>query len=361
MNAVNGNGGLRVEELTLSYGELVAVDRATFDAHQGAITALVGPSGCGKTSLLRAIAGFETPRSGKVTIAGRCVAGPNEWLPPERRQVGMVFQQGALFPHMTVRQNVGYGVAGRTDADALARAAIELAGLEPLERRYPDQLSGGQQQRVALARALAPKPAVVLFDEPFAALDAAARESLREQVCTILREAKVTAVIVTHDQEEALSLGDRVAVMMHGRLLQCDSPEEIYLRPSTAEVAEFVGGGQLVPCEIRNSRLSSEFGPASCDAVDGPALLLVRPEDLVAVGEGGANARVERRRYYGHDLLYTVRLASDRRVDVRAPAVEAFGSGTTIRLGLRAGRYRLYAANGESAMLGHAIPTDATP
>ena len=215
---------LEVEGLTVLYGDVVAVDRASFRATRRAITTLVGPSGCGKTSLLRAIAGFESPQSGRVAIAGRDVAGGDAWVPPERREVGMVFQQGALFPHMTTWHNVRYGVDDRPDADRLTRDALDLAGLAPLSERYPDQLSGGQQQRVALARALAPSPAIVLFDEPFAGLDAAARERLREQVCSILRKAEMTAVIVTHDQEEALSLGDRVAVMMRGRIVQAGTP-----------------------------------------------------------------------------------------------------------------------------------------
>ncbi|HVR30830.1 MAG TPA: ABC transporter ATP-binding protein, partial [Thermoanaerobaculia bacterium] len=204
---------LEVRGLVVRYGDTVAVDHADLRVPPGRITAILGPSGCGKTSLLRAIAGFGEVAGGSIEIGGRRVVGGGAWVPPERRRIGMVFQEGALFPHLTVSGNVGYGLRGAADAADRVTEVLRLVGLEGLESRFPDQLSGGQQQRVALARALAPEPSLVLLDEPFANLDAVLRVHLREEVRRILRAVGTTAVLVTHEQEEALSIADVVAVM----------------------------------------------------------------------------------------------------------------------------------------------------
>jgi iron(III) transport system ATP-binding protein len=361
----NANDGeslqLEIRDVTVRHGTLVAVDGASLDVPRNGITALVGPSGCGKTSLLRAIAGFEVPSGGTVSIAGRPVASRDCWVAPEQRSVGMVFQQGALFPHLTVRQNVGYGLSGRSDADSRARATIELVGLSQLCRRYPDELSGGEQQRVALARALAPGPEVVLLDEPFANLDAATRQQVRDEVCSILRSAGATAVIVTHDQQEALSIADRVAVMMRGRILQVGTAERIYREARTASVAKFIGDGQLLPCEIRAGRLVSALGPAESDAADGPALLLVRAEDLI-LSDGsteGVGGQVRERRFYGHDLVHAVRLESGEVVQVRGPCSETFAPGAAVRLRLRRMAYRVYPTDDGAEVLGQATPVES--
>ncbi len=352
---------LEVRDLTVRYGELIAVDAASLAVPPNALTALLGPSGCGKSSLLRAIAGFEVPESGAVTIAGRPVATKECWVAPEHRSVGMVFQEGALFPHLTVAQNVGYGLTGRPDAVSRARSTMEMVGLSHLARRYPDELSGGEQQRVALARALAPAPEIILLDEPFASLDATTRQRVRDEVCSVLRSAGATAVIVTHDQAEALSVADRVAVMMRGRILQVGTPEEVYHAARTASVAEFVGAGQLLPCEIREGRLVSVLGPAQCDARDGRGLLLVRPEDLEILPDSagaGVGGRVQDRRFYGHDLAHGVRLESGEVVLVRGPCSNEYTAGTAVRLRLRRKPYRVYPTDNGGEALGLATPLE---
>ncbi|NNL65910.1 MAG: ABC transporter ATP-binding protein, partial [Myxococcales bacterium] len=207
---------LEIRALSIDYGDVAAVRRAALSLAEGRIGALLGPSGCGKTSLLRAIAGFERPTAGTIRLAGRTVSGDGVWVEPQHRQVGMVFQNGALFPHLTVEGNVRYGVGRGPDAKSRARRVLAQVGLAGLEDRFPDQLSGGQQQRVALARALAPRPQIILLDEPFASLDASLRERVRQEVRRVLEATAITAILVTHDQQEALSFADEVAVMIDG-------------------------------------------------------------------------------------------------------------------------------------------------
>ena len=359
---------VEVRGLTVRYGERLAVDGVDLAVPAGGVTALLGPSGCGKTSLLRAIAGFEVPAAGEVAIAGRVVAGPGRWVPPEKRRVAMVFQEGALFPHLTVRGNVLYGLprrgwlggrrgeAERRRAER-ARAALELVGMADLAGRYPDQLSGGQQQRVALARALAPEPSLVLLDEPFASLDATLRQRVRAEVRSILETAGATAVLVTHDQEEALSVADTVAVMHGGRILQVGPPEEVYRRPASAAVARFIGDGQLVDCVVDAGIARSVFGRAPAGAADGPGLLLIRPEDLTIMpecfydGHEGLPGEVVRRTFYGHDLVDEVRLLGDggETVRVRCLAGPAHAPGEKVRLVLRHHELPVFPADGDAA------------
>ncbi|HVT45308.1 MAG TPA: ABC transporter ATP-binding protein [Thermoanaerobaculia bacterium] len=309
---------VEVEHLDVRYGSVVAVDDASLAIPRGALAALVGPSGCGKTSLLRAIAGFESPSSGRIMVDGAVVAG-DRWIEPERRRIGMVFQQGALFPHLTVKRNVLYGVRKRADREEIAASALELVGLADHQDRYPDQLSGGQQQRVALARALAPSPKIVLLDEPFANLDASLRQRVREDVVTILDRAGVTALLVTHDQDEALSIANPVAVMSRGRLLQLGSPADIYHHPATREVAELIGEGQLIDAAIHDSVLTCCIGSARIAIDDGPALLLVRPEDIVVVApsEGLPFGKRVHRHFFGHDAIDEVLLGDGRILRIR--------------------------------------------
>jgi iron(III) transport system ATP-binding protein len=335
---------VEVRGLALRYGEVWALRGVDLEVPRGGITGLVGPSGCGKTSLLRAIAGFEVPLAGEIRVGGRQVAGPHAWVPPEERRVGMVFQQGALFPHLSVRRNVHYGVARRRDAADRVAQVLDLVGLTDLGDRHPDELSGGQQQRVALARALAPEPDVVLLDEPFANLDAGLRTRLREDVRAILAAAGMTAVLVTHDQEEALSIADRVAVMEDGRLLQVGTPAEVYERPATARVARFLGDGQLLPCVVEAGWARCALGRVPTGAAAGPGLLLVRPEDVeVRVnGDGGeAGGTVVDERFFGHDVLHEVALDSGERVCVRQLSSDRVALGARVRLALRQRRLRV--------------------
>ena len=227
----------------------------------GQFVALLGPSGCGKTTTLRLIAGFETPDAGTISIQGRRVADATKNLPPEQRNIGMVFQEYALFPHLSVADNISFGLrVSRGAKKQRVNELLELVGLDGLADRMPHALSGGQQQRVALARALAPSPAILLLDEPFSNLDAALRTQVRMEVHGILSAASVTSVFVTHDQEEALSLGDQVAVMFDGRIAQISTPQQIYTRPATAEVAAFVGEANFLPGTAEGSYARSELG-----------------------------------------------------------------------------------------------------
>ena len=334
---------VEARDVSVRYGDTQAVHRASLSVSEGQVVALVGPSGCGKTSLLRVVAGFERPAGGEVRIDGYSVAGDGVWVAPEKRRVGMVFQQGALFPHMTVRDNVGYGV-GRGNP-GLTDEALRLVGLAELGARFPDQLSGGQQQLVALARALAPSPRIVLLDEPFANLDASLRRRLRREVRRVLERARATAILVTHDQQEALSLADRVAVMSQGRILQVGTPREVYERPDRIEVAEFIGGGTLLACRIEGGRIDGPLGMLHTAEADGEASLLVRGEDLRlrAAGTGpGVEGVVEEARFEGHETRISVRLAGGPVVPVRLPGAHQPPPGSAVRLELRTDTLRLF-------------------
>ena len=339
---------LEIRNLVVSYDDEIAVRGVDLSVEEGRIAALLGPSGCGKTTLLRSIAGFERPRAGTIRVARLEVSGPGVWVEPQHRQVGMVFQSGALFPHLTVENNVLYGLRGSAGAQDRVREVLDQVGLAELHRRFPDQLSGGQQQRVALARALAPRPQIILLDEPFASLDAALRERVRNEVRQILEATGITAILVTHDQEEALSFADEVAVMIDGRILQAGRPGDVYHRPLSPEVASFVGSGQLVACRVSAGRFQSGLGSATCSAPDGPGRVFLRPEDLSVTrwieGEGAVGTVVERR-FFGHDVLDTVRLASGESIEVRSLSSTTVPVGSPVRLALRERTYRVFPAD----------------
>ena len=278
---------------------------------EGEILSLLGPSGCGKTTLLRILAGFDAPDVGMVRLRGREMVAPGVWVHPEARRIGFVFQDYALFPHLTVRQNVAFGVRARRPTARLARAAevLDLVGLSIFADRFPHQLSGGQQQRVALARALAPGPEVILLDEPFSNLDAALRDTTRDEIRQILKVARTTAILVTHDQEEALSFGDRLAVMRAGRLEQVGRPEDVYRRPRTAFVASFLGRTNVVRGHGHGTTADTLLGPVDlARPATGTVLLSLRPEDLAFDERGGVPAQVLDRQFHGHDLTFTCEL-----------------------------------------------------
>jgi len=324
--SANGSGaappcvGLRLRGLEKSFGSVRAVDGADLELARAGTCALLGPSGCGKTTTLRMIAGLERPDAGEIHVGGRMLSGDGTFVPAEQRRIGMVFQDYALFPHMDVAANVGYGLGRRPDPGRV-REALALVGLADAGARPVHELSGGQQQRVALARALAPTPDLVLLDEPFSNLDAGLRDRLRQEVSQILHEAGVTALFVTHDQEEALSIAERVAVMRDGRVEQAGTPEEVYLRPRTRWMATFLGEIVVLPGEARGGRATCELGSLGSDPqLDGEVDVLVRPESL-AVGLGGpasaTTAEVVSRRFFGHDQLVGLKLQSGQRVCAR--------------------------------------------
>jgi iron(III) transport system ATP-binding protein len=314
------------------YGAVRAVDDAQLCVEQGEFVALLGPSGCGKTTLLRLIAGFEEPESGTVEVAGVPVAGAGTWVPPERRKIGMVFQDYALFPHLTVAENVGFGLARRERAGRVPAllAVVDLCGLGD---RYPHELSGGQQQRVALARALAPGPELVLLDEPWSNIDPHLRASMRDELARVLRSIGVTVVLVTHDREEAFSLADRIALMRNGTVVQEGAPEELYLAPATRWAAEFVGAGNFLPGRLANGVVETPVGlfpaqnPGSATAVE----VLIRPELLELELDPAGSGEVIGREFRGHDVFYRVLLNGVELVSQR-PSNEEVPLGSRVRV-----------------------------
>ncbi len=306
---MNGEVMVHLSGVSRSYGPVRAVRNLDLEVKKGEILALLGPSGCGKTTTLRLIAGFESPGSGSVKVGGRTIAGPGISVPPERRRVGMVFQDYALFPHLSVEQNVAYGLS--SGKKGRVAEILALAHLEGLEDRMPHELSGGQQQRVALARALAPEPAVVLLDEPFSNLDASLRARVRAEMREILRKADATAIFVTHDQEEALSLADEVAVMMGGTVMQTAPPKDLYHRPATHEVASFVGEANFLPGTAGNGHVRCALGEIpSTGGYEGEVEVMLRPEALRLAAQPDGEATVLGREFYGHDQLVKLRLSS---------------------------------------------------
>jgi iron(III) transport system ATP-binding protein len=326
--------GLRLRGLEKTFGSVRAVDGADLELRAGGTCALLGPSGCGKTTTLRMIAGLERPDAGEIVVGGRIYSSPDCFVPAEERRIGMVFQDYALFPHMDVAGNVGYGLGRKPDKGRI-REALELVGLAGSEQRPVHELSGGQQQRVALARALAPTPDLVLLDEPFSNLDAGLRDRLRQEVSEILQAAGVTALFVTHDQEEAMSIAETVAVMRDGRVEQAGAPEEVYLRPSSRWMAEFLGDIEVLPGEARAGRVTCELGSLPAYDHEGDIEVLVRPES-VAIGVTGpasaASAEVVTRRFFGHDQLVGLRLASGHIVSSRRLGYPAWHPGDHVRV-----------------------------
>ena len=328
MSAISCSG------LSKSFGATRAVDGLSLEVEAGTTTVLLGPSGCGKTTTLRLLAGFERPDAGTIHAGGRLLAGPGEFVPPEDRRIGVVFQDYALFPHLDVAGNIAYALGRRPDRQRV-NEVLELVGLSDVAARGVHELSGGQQQRVALARALAPSPDVVLLDEPFSNLDASLRDRLREEVSAILRESGVTAVFVTHDQEEALSVADQVAVMNAGRIDQAGTPEEVYSRPQSRWVASFIGDIEVLSGQARDSRAECELGSVPAGDLEGEVDILVRPESL-GVGVTGSSrsvpAEVVSRRFYGHDQMLELRLPSGRVVRSRQLGFPTWHAGDRVHV-----------------------------
>lgn len=334
---------LHLHELVVGYGGEPVVRGVSLDVDHGEFLAVLGASGSGKTTLLRSIAGYLRPTAGTITVDGEIVAGPHAWVPPEKRHIGVVPQEGALFPQLDVAGNIGFGLPRRERRTSKrVSELLEMVGLAGLEKARPDELSGGQQQRVALARALAPAPKLLLLDEPFSSLDAALRVEVRTEVHALLREIQTTSILVTHDQEEALSIADQVAVMSVGRIEQVDAPWRIYEAPSTLGIARFVGDLVELPVQqVREDSALTSLGWVPVMVEDLPtqeplSLIALRPEQLALVADKklgepeqaaqSAVGTVEVIRYHGHDSLTTVRLADGTPVAVRS----AGGAGVTV-------------------------------
>jgi iron(III) transport system ATP-binding protein len=288
---------LRLDDIHVAFGPILAVDGVSLDVARGEMLCLVGPSGSGKSTLLRVVAGLERPDRGRVAIDGACVDGPTGFVPPEQRRVGVVFQDYALFPHLTVAGNVAFGLAGRprVEVDRTVASLLDRVGLSRYARSYPHMLSGGERQRVALARALAPSPRVLLMDEPFSSLDGRLRESVRDATVALLRETGTTAVVVTHDPAEALRLGDRVALLRDGRLVQCDVPEAIYLRPASVFAARFFGDVNELASTCVSGAVDTPFGRVDVAGIAdrSPVAVCIRPQDLhMASGPTALRGRV---------------------------------------------------------------------
>lgn len=336
MSSHSSNPVIDLQSVTRHFGATLAVDGVSLSVGRGRLLALLGPSGCGKTTTLRLIAGLEQPDTGAIRLDGAVVAGRGAWVPPERRRVGLVFQDFALFPHLTVAENIAFALKRSHEPVARSKRVgemLDLVGLIGLEKRLPHQLSGGQQQRVALARALAFAPAVVLLDEPFSNLDAALRKSMRADVRRILKQAGATALLVTHDQEEALSLADEVAVMEAGRIAQIGAPQEIYLRPATRAVASFVGDANLLPGWAHGDTATCALGqlPLAVPA-HGAVSVLVRPEQIaLAPGHNGEAGRVERLQFFGHDQLAEIRVSPDLSIHARTWPEDPLAPGARVR------------------------------
>ncbi len=316
--------------LVKRFAEKPILDGFSLTAPTGRVLGLLGPSGSGKTTALRLIAGFERPDSGSVAVDGVTVVDDTTFVPPERRRVGMVFQDFALFPHMTVGENVGYGLP--RGVRRRITEVLDMVGLTGMEQRLPHELSGGEQQRVALARALAPAPAVILLDEPFSNLDAPQREKIRREVRGILVEARTTTVFVTHDQSEALAISDVLAVMREGRVIQTASPHDLYRRPVDRWVAQFLGEGAFVEGTVRAGIVDTPLGRFPTDAPDGErAEVLVRPEQVRITADSGGPALVVDHEYYGHDQLVTLHVADGRRLLARNGPHPIFHTGDRVR------------------------------
>ena len=342
---------LECHGLTKGFGDVRAIDGLDLTVLPGQVVALLGPSGCGKTTALRLIAGFEQPDAGTITVGGRLASQPGRSLPPEQRKVGMVFQEGALFPHLTVAQNIAYGLPRGNGRNDRVNEVLALVGMDNLSQRMPHELSGGQQQRVALARALAPRPEILLMDEPFSNLDPSLREQVRKDVLEILKKGNITAVFVTHDQEEALFIGDSIAVMNQGSIEQSGSPECIFHDPATRFVAQFFGMVDFIPAWRDGASLRTEVGsvvwPETVESIDPESdhiesldeqlEVMVRADCLNCYPASDGQGRIIDREFRGAFYLYRVSLRSGHSVRCLLSHIDALPIGATVSVGLRHG------------------------
>lgn len=324
---------LQLENVSVHYGNRQAVDTVTLALDAGTIGCLLGPSGCGKTTLLRAVAGFENITGGTIALRNHLLSTVDFTLAPEQRRVGMVFQEFALFPHLRVADNISFGLQKIPPAERhqRVRELLDLIDLADAGTRFPHQLSGGQQQRVALARAIAPRPNVILLDEPFSSLDAELRAQLAQEVRDMLKREGITALLVTHDQQEAFAFADRVGVLQCGQLHQWDTPYGIYHRPATRFVAEFIGQGSVIVAQVHQGLLSSSLGLlGKTQSTNATMHVLLRPDDLVFDPASDVQLRVIQRAFRGAEFLYTLMTAQGERVYCMTPSHIEVAPGQTL-------------------------------
>lgn len=350
---------VKIDGLRVAYGDTAVLDGVQLEIPRGSLTAVLGPSGCGKTTLLRAIAGLLPAAGGTIGVDGRLLSSPSVQVAPEKRGVGWVPQDASLFPHLSVGENIGFGLRRGSGRAARIAELAAMVGLEEYVDRAPSQLSGGQAQRVALARSLAPQPDLVLLDEPFAALDPQLRSSLRYEVAELLRQQANTSILVTHDQEEALSLADYVAVMRNGRILQWGAPWEVYERPVNRWVAGFVGETVELDGLWADGRVYCALGLVDAEMSDGtnpvngsPVCVMLRPEWL-HLEDGGTDATVTAVSYAGHDALVSLELISGITVRARVAAPNLPRRGNRVSLGVK---HRALAYIGEKSLYDAVIP-----
>lgn len=335
---------LQVNVVEIRYKNTVVTSDLSFHVNEGEIVSLLGPSGCGKTSILRAIAGFEPVREGEVFLADELMSYPGYLVPPEKRRLGMVFQDYSLFPHMTIQKNICFGLRGLSGGEQrrITDEMLAMVGLPGYNKRYPHELSGGQQQRVALARALAVKPRLLLMDEPFSSLDVELRARLSFEVREILKAQKITAILVTHNQLEAFAMCDMVGVMNHGRILQWDTPFNLYHEPADRFVATFIGQGVFLPGTIRTKdTVATEAGVIQGDTmlewpVGTPVDVLVRPDDVVPDQDGPLQGKIVNKVFKGEDVMYTLELPTGASVMSVFPSHEQYDIGTMISVRIAA-------------------------
>ncbi|MCL6416279.1 ABC transporter ATP-binding protein [Aestuariirhabdus sp. Z084] len=317
---------LEVSQIKLAYEHQIIVNDLSFHVNDGDICSLLGPSGCGKTTTLRAIAGFESLLGGEIRLDGRVLSSADNQLPPEQRQIGMVFQDYALFPHLTIYENIAFGIKQQRNKGATVKRLLKLVNLSGLDRRYPHELSGGQQQRVALARAMAPEPRLLLLDEPFSNLDVDLRRRLSQEVREILKEQKISAILVTHDQEEAFAFSDKVGVIKEGNLLQWDTPYELYHEPNSPFVANFIGQGHFIRGQMKRAdSIQTELGVLAGNRVfnwpEGtPVEVLLRPDDVIPDKNSSCLGTVIRKTFMGAVTQYQLRLPTGSVVESLIPS-----------------------------------------